>query len=71
MEPGVSDEVVAAYGPDQDFHIQAKVKPGSPLYADLLQIFRSLAVVTNNGPDSMGGGGTPRRPAPPPFCAHY
>ena len=71
MEPGVSDEVVAAYGPEQDFHIQNKVKPGSILYEDLLMIFRSLAVVTNNKPGSVGGGGTPRRPPPPPFCDQY
>eukprot|EP01050_Picozoa_sp_SAG11_P022095 SAG11_NODE_4085_length_2073_cov_2.103343_1_plen_456_part_00 len=40
----------------------------TPLYADLLAIYRGLAIVTNNGPGSVGGGGTPRRPAPPPFC---
>ena len=71
MEPGVSDEVVEAYGPQQDFHIQNAVKPGTPLYADLLKIYRSLAVVTNNKPGSIGGGGKKRRPPPPPFCTEY
>lgn len=29
---------------------------------------QALAVVANNGPENVGGGGTPRRPAPPPIC---
>lgn len=68
MEPGVSDEVVKMYGHEQDFHIQNQVKPLSPLYDDLLRVFRALHIVTNNGPESIGGGGAPRRPPAPPLC---
>ena len=38
------------------------------LYKDLLRIFRALHAVTNNGPRSVGGGGTPRVPTKPPIC---
>ena len=38
------------------------------LYADLLAIFRALHVVANNGPASVGGGGTPRQPRKAPIC---
>eukprot|EP01047_Picozoa_sp_COSAG01_P002612 COSAG01_NODE_70_length_28755_cov_34.709067_11_plen_440_part_00 len=38
------------------------------LYEDLLHVFQALHVVTNNGPNSVGGGGTPRVPRKPPIC---
>ena len=41
---------------------------GAPLYEDLSLIFQNLNVVINNGPNSIGGGGTPRRPLAPPIC---
>lgn len=68
MEPGVSDEVAKMYGPEQDFHIQKQVKPRSPLYDDLVRVFQNLHIVTNNGPESVGGGGTPRQPPAAPLC---
>ena len=76
MEPGVSKEVVRAYGPEQNFDITVKVLAPkllrkSPLYKDLLAIYQALHTVTNNGPRSSGGGGTPRRPAPPPLCKDF
>ena len=44
-------------------------KPGqNQLYNDLLRIFRALQIVTNNGPNSVGGGGTPRVPTKAPIC---
>ena len=42
--------------------------PGKELYEDLLKLFQALHAVTNNGPDSIGGGGTPRVPTKPPIC---
>ena len=38
------------------------------LYSDLLNIFRALHVVTNSGPNSIGGGGVPLVPLAPPIC---
>jgi len=39
-----------------------------PFYNDMLQIYRSLHIITNNSPNSIGGGGTPLRPLAPPIC---
>lgn len=72
MEAQVNDEMRAEYGyamtypwgvaPDSE-------EPGArDLYMDLLAIFQALSVVTNNGPDSVGGGGEPRVPPKPPIC---
>jgi hypothetical protein len=38
-----------------------------PWIRDLDRIFSNLHVVVNNGPNSIGGGGTPRQPLAPPF----
>ncbi|GAB1539864.1 hypothetical protein NUACC21_25320 [Scytonema sp. NUACC21] len=37
------------------------------LQADLTKIIGALKVVDNNGPNSIGGGGTPRQPLAPPI----
>ena len=39
----------------------------SPFYRDLVTIFQSLYVVTNNSKAAIGGGGSPRVPAPAPI----
>lgn len=49
------------------------VRRGDPgmagaLYDDLLSIFQNLHAVTNNGPESIGGGGTPLAPLAPEIC---
>jgi hypothetical protein len=51
----------------QDFVWEDGTNTG-PWLRDLDRIFSSLHVVTNNGPDSIGGGGTPRQPLAPPFA---
>jgi len=33
----------------------------------MMRIFKNLNAITNNGPNSIGGGGTPRQPLAPPF----
>ena len=38
------------------------------LYEDLLRIFQNLYAVSNNAPNAVGGGGTPRKPRKPPIC---
>ncbi len=35
--------------------------------ADLQSVYTQLKVVDNNGPNNVGGGGTPRQPLAPPF----
>jgi hypothetical protein len=39
-----------------------------PWIRDLDRIFGNLYVITNNGPTTIGGGGTPRQPLAPPFA---
>ena len=69
MESGVNAELEMAY--NVSVRIENPLTPGgqgATLYADLLLIFQALAVVTNNGPANIGGGGTPLAPLPPPIC---
>lgn len=37
-------------------------------YTDMLAVFQALHVVTNSGPDTIGGGGKRRRPPAAPLC---
>jgi hypothetical protein len=37
----------------------------SPFMMDVIDIYQNLQIVTNNSPTTIGGGGTPRVPAPP------
>ncbi|OLF19277.1 hypothetical protein BU204_02705 [Actinophytocola xanthii] len=39
-----------------------------PWIRDLDRVFSNLHVITNNGPNTIGGGGTPRQPLAPPFA---
>jgi len=71
MEADVNAEMRNAYGYTMTYPhgvSGASSDPGKALYEDLLQLFQSLHAVTNNGPEAIGGGGTPRRPAKPPIC---
>jgi hypothetical protein len=58
----VVDEFEKAYG-------QAFWSSSGPWADDMRKVFTQLAVVDNNGPTSMGGGGKQRRPLAPPFRA--
>ena len=72
MEADVNAEMRKAYGYAMTY--PAGVSPKSQdsgsraLYSDLLAAFQALHAVTNNGPASVGGGGTPRVPTKPPIC---
>ena len=71
MEADVNAELRKTYGYTMTYPsgVSADPKdPGHVLYADLLLLFQSLHAVTNNGPDSIGGGGAPRQPPKPPIC---
>eukprot|EP00756_Hemistasia_phaeocysticola_P054685 Hpha_TRINITY_DN30597_c0_g1::TRINITY_DN30597_c0_g1_i1::g.193617::m.193617 len=71
MEHLVNDEMRATYGYAMTYPAGVTEKwndPGKELYKDLLLIFQNLAAVTNNGPSSIGGGGTPRVPQKEPIC---
>ena len=71
MEASVNAELRATYGYTMTYPHGVSSKPSDPgreLYGDLVRIFQALHAVTNNAPDSIGGGGTPRLPAKPPIC---
>lgn len=67
-EHGVVDDFAAEWG----FSFTVTANDAAPAarawYADLLALFRALAVVTSNAPGAPGGGGAPLAPPPPPFC---
>lgn len=68
MDAAVTVELQAAYGFSVDIANPLTPTQGGQFYADLVAIFRALHVVTNNGPASIGGGGTPMGPIAPPIC---
>lgn len=74
---GAAFGLCAEAGPDGDkgeeffndygYKLSARVRDNTPWTRDLQRIIPHLAVVDNNGPDSIGGGGIPRQPLAPPF----
>ncbi|WP_066378465.1 MULTISPECIES: hypothetical protein [unclassified Anabaena] len=61
MEKGVTDEFRQAYG--YEFNTSTGV-----FYEDMMRIFQNLYIINNNGPNSIGGGGSRRRaPLAPPI----
>ena len=52
-----------------DWGFSPTIYSGShPWLRDMKRLFSQLQVVDNNGPSSVGGGGTPREPLAPPFA---
>lgn len=62
LEVGVKEEFETHYG----YGFEAS---SGPFYDDVMALFSALAVVDNNGPERIGGGGEPRAPMAPPFDA--
>lgn len=50
-----------------DFEVEAEDSAGNPWSGDVQRIRPLLQVVDNNGPNSVGGGGSPRQPLLPPL----
>ena len=42
-------------------------RQSDPFYLDMVDIMTAIQIVTNDSPDSMGGGGIPRKPMSPPL----
>jgi hypothetical protein len=64
VEQGVEEEFKAAY--DYDFSTSAN--SNNPFYADFMKLFEALNIITNNSPNSVGGGGRHRALLAPPFA---
>lgn len=60
IENGVKEEFRSAFGYDFE-------STSGNFYEDVMQLFQALNIVDNNGPDNVGGGGTPRAPLAPPI----
>ena len=67
VEAGVQQEVQAKYGIDLNGASANSVGANREFWCDWNRIFLNLKVVTNNSPDSIGGGGTPRVPLAAPI----
>lgn len=63
MESGVAEEVQASLG----INIKNWGNSTDGYYQDVMKLLTNLYAVTNNGPNSIGGGGKPRQPLAPPF----
>ena len=63
--PGGS--VVTQFQQTWGFPFQAAAGSGTPWSHDINVILANLAVVANNGPLSIGGGGSPLQPLAPPI----
>ncbi len=59
-EVGVADEFRSVFG-------MGMAAGDGPWYEDAMRLFSALAVVDNNGPQSVGGGGAPLQPLAPPI----
>jgi len=64
VEQGVEDEFKAAYGYD----FSASATSNNPFYQDFMKLFQALNIITNNSPNSVGGGGKRRAPLASPFA---
>ena len=60
VEKGVLEDFRATYGYDFSGSSGA-------FYNDLMKLFQALQIVNNNGPNNVGGGGTPRASLAPPI----
>jgi hypothetical protein len=52
---------------DWGFELEQRVKNNTPWSRDMQRLVTALHVIDNNGPNSIGGGGTPRQPLAPAF----
>jgi hypothetical protein len=66
-EDGPNGNTAKEFNSLYGYELNQNPSPDSPFYRDIVTIFQSLYVVTNNSATTIGGGGKPRVPAPPPI----
>lgn len=64
-ENGPDGSFAGQFQNDYGFSFPQRVNGNTPWVRDMQRLMRVLAVVDNNGPNSIGGGGTPRQPLAP------
>eukprot|EP00037_Helgoeca_nana_P006337 m.58457 g.58457 ORF g.58457 m.58457 type:complete len:772 (+) comp17225_c0_seq1:86-2401(+) len=69
MAQGVNEELQSAYNVSfaAPHGVTARGQ-GADLYGELVLLLQNLHAVVNNGPETIGGGGTPLVPLAPPLC---
>lgn len=64
-EEGADGSFSAQFQKDWGFSMEQRVRDNTPWVRDMQRLLTNLALVDNNGPNSIGGGGTPRQPLAP------
>jgi hypothetical protein len=67
VEEGADGSFRAQFQADYGFSFRQVIRDNTPWSRDWMKLMEALWVVDNNGPTSIGGGGTPRQPLAPPF----
>ncbi|MBE7162743.1 MAG: hypothetical protein INR72_16005, partial [Williamsia herbipolensis] len=63
-EKGPSGRFADQFRDDYGYPFEQRISTGSPWTRDMQRIQQVLAVVDDNAPDDIGGGGLPAQPAP-------
>ena len=66
-EKGPSGRFADQFRDDYGYPFEQRIATGSPWTRDMQRIQQVLAVVDDNAPDDIGGGGLPAQPAPAPL----
>lgn len=64
-EKGPNGSFEEQFQADYGFPLAGRVRDNTPWVRDVQRLVKALHVVDNNGPNSIGGGGTPRQPLAP------
>ena len=64
-EEGPAGNVATAFKEDWGYDLVTKDKAENPFFRDMIRLMPHIHIVSNNAPDSIGGGGTPRQPLAP------
>jgi hypothetical protein len=67
-EWGPAGSKMAEFKADWGFNMVQRLVDNTPWRRDMQKIVQALAVVNNNSPTSIGGGGTPRQPLAAPIA---
>jgi hypothetical protein len=64
-ETGPDGDVASQFQADWGFAMGVRVINNTAWGRDMQRLVTALSVIANNGPTSIGGGGTPRQPLAP------
>ncbi len=67
VEEGPAGDVAKEFKEDWGYDMVTQDKEGNPWFRDMIKIMKELHIVSNNGPESIGGGGEPLQPLAPDF----